>query len=434
MIGSMGAGEHTATPGVLSWGGSQLPAYSPTATGALASGAIAAIGIGDPRRALASMLRREMMAEEVILCSSGTDALTRAILAAHTGGDRRGSVALPGYGCYDLATAAVGANVGISLYDLDPATLAPDLDSLRTALRGGARTAVIASLYGLPYDWDAIAALCDEFGAVAIEDVAQGMGGLWKNAPLGTMAPLATLSFGRGKGWSGGRGGALLIRHPRTTATAPAARSAGWDQEAGAVVMSLAQHLLGRPRVFGLLRRLPGTGIGETVYRSPRPAAEMARSAAAIALSVRQASVAEITARGRNAARLLLSLGATDAEFGRIEPSSGGRGGWLRLPVLRRGGFASLPDRALAVRLGISGGYPGVLSELEPVRSRLRESPRLSGAELIVRSLITLPTHSRLRERELQALVVLLSNRSERVAVQSALRADAVSLSAALEN
>src|SRR5439155_883687 len=121
--------------------------------------------------------------------------------AATLGGGEPPVVALPAYACYDVATAAVAVNARIALYDVHPATLAPDLASLTATLAEGARIVVVAPLYGMPVDWDAIEQCVAAFGALAIEDAAQGHGASWRGRPLGSLGRLSVLSFSRGKGW-----------------------------------------------------------------------------------------------------------------------------------------------------------------------------------------------------------------------------------------
>src|SRR5690606_26401684 len=162
--------------------------------------------------------------------------------------------------------------------------LAPDIVSQVRFLRAGARVVVVSPLYGIPVDWEAIQALCDAHGAVLVEDAAQGHGAAWRGRPLGALGPVSVLSFGRGKGWTGGRGGALLLRGAaavdveavdRTAATSPIG-------EAGVLAGSLAQYVLGRPAVYALPRALPWLHLGETRYRPPVPPAPMTRTAAAL--------------------------------------------------------------------------------------------------------------------------------------------------------
>src|SRR4029077_10244446 len=80
-------------------------------------------------------------------------------------GERPGPVALPAYCCYDLATAVDAAGVSFVLYDVEPSTLGPDERSLRAALSAGAGTVVVAHLYGVPVDMNAVHALAGEYGA-----------------------------------------------------------------------------------------------------------------------------------------------------------------------------------------------------------------------------------------------------------------------------
>src|SRR5204863_8021915 len=87
----------------------------------------------------------------VLLTKGVTVALPAAIRSVLK--DRPGSpAALPAYACYDLATAADGANAPVLLYDLEPSTLAPDLEQIQATLRQGAAAIVVAHLYGHPVD------------------------------------------------------------------------------------------------------------------------------------------------------------------------------------------------------------------------------------------------------------------------------------------
>ena len=84
----------------------QLPAYSPLSLRAVLAGAMGlATGGEEARRSVAATLKRHFGARDVLLTDSGTGALTLAIRACLAG--KTGTmVALPAYGCYDLATAA----------------------------------------------------------------------------------------------------------------------------------------------------------------------------------------------------------------------------------------------------------------------------------------------------------------------------------------
>src|SRR3989442_13700286 len=82
---------------------------------------------------LIALLRQRYSPRAVFLTDSGTTALSAALIGIVQ--DRPGSaVALPAFSCYDVATAADGANVPVRLYDTDPHSLAQYLASLQTML------------------------------------------------------------------------------------------------------------------------------------------------------------------------------------------------------------------------------------------------------------------------------------------------------------
>ena len=81
------------------------PAYSPLTIQALVGGLLSSPRSGDSEQLLAAV-RRRYHRDRVVLCDSGTTALA---LALEVGIDSAPNplVALPAYGCYDLATAAM---------------------------------------------------------------------------------------------------------------------------------------------------------------------------------------------------------------------------------------------------------------------------------------------------------------------------------------
>src|SRR5574340_1398145 len=167
----------------------QPPVVSPIAPRALGSALLASAL--HRRRALPrleAMLGDACDAPRVVLTDSGTAALVLALRLA--AGEGR-TVALPGYACVDLAAAARFAGVRVRLYDLDPHTLGPDLDSVAAVLTRGADAVVVAHLYGMPADVRAVEELAARHGVPVIEDAAQAAGGALGGRPLGALAGLS---------------------------------------------------------------------------------------------------------------------------------------------------------------------------------------------------------------------------------------------------
>jgi dTDP-4-amino-4,6-dideoxygalactose transaminase len=372
----------------------QLAVYSPISIAAPLRGAAAALRIApDPRPALIELLRREYDASGVLLTGSGTQALQVAIEAAVKrvgGGDA--IVALPAFSCFDVASAAIGAGVSTALYDLDPETLSPDLESLERVLSAGARVAVIAPLYGMPVDWGALEGLANRHGTILIEDAAQGHGAAWRRKALGTIGEISTLSFGRGKGWTGGAGGAVLVRGA-SSFDSSALRDVAAGREANTIVGLLAQWTLGRPAVYGIPHSIPALGLGETTFHPPVAPTTVPRSAAAAVLGAIESSRSEAAKRRENAQWFLERIPGEE-RVRTVRPISDATPGYLRLPIRVRGGIGGFDDSARAMALGVAQSYPRSLAELAPKRVGAERS--WPGADELARDIVTLPTHSRL--------------------------------------
>jgi dTDP-4-amino-4,6-dideoxygalactose transaminase len=345
-----------------------------------------------------------------LLADSGTSALRLAIegAVAETGMP----VGLPGYACYDLATAAEGAAAKVALYDLDPRTLGPDWESLRALSSKGVGAVVVAHLFGYPVDVRAAREIAGQ--AVVIEDAAQGAGGRLRGRLLGALGSVSVLSFGRGKGMTGGGGGALLAHDDRGAALLGWARGALRDSEPGAGVGKLAallaQMVLGRPSVYGIPAAIPFLHLGETVYHRPwRPGPA---PSASIAVLERTMNVSDraVATRTAHATRLSRSVSRSPRAHA-VRVLEGAEPGYLRLPVLLARDVPCEPMSTDAARLGITPMYPMTLDRLPSLGPHLAGPvPSLPGSRELVARLVTLPTHGLLGEEDLRAIEDWLRN------------------------
>jgi dTDP-4-amino-4,6-dideoxygalactose transaminase len=357
---------------------------------------------------LIELLKGRYGALDALLTDSGTSALQLAIRGAVDGSDR--PVALPAYSCYDLATAAEGAGAKVALYDLDPRTLGPELDTV-TALRGFQLAGiVVAHLFGYPADVDAVRAACGD--ALLIEDAAQAAGGTLEGRPLGGLGSLSVLSFGRGKGMTGGGGGALLAHDARGRAALGRVRTrlVGVRPRGLREVLALSgQIVLGRPLLYGIPSSMPFLHLGETRYHPPRPPRRASLASLAVLERTMELSDIELEVRRRNASFLAPAL-ADSPYLAGIEVLPGATPGHLRLPFLGGNGAFSRERRAAGERLGVTGMYPRTLAELPSLTPYLVQSePDLPGARRLAERLMTAPTHSLLTESDLGGIRRLLA-------------------------
>jgi dTDP-4-amino-4,6-dideoxygalactose transaminase len=358
---------------------------------------------------------RRYRAEGCRLCASGTHALQIALSALSKRTDNRRPVLLPAFTCYEVATAAVGARSRVALYDLDPVTLQPDWDAVRAAGRQGAAALVVAPLFGMPIDWEIARRAADLLEAPLLADVAQAHGATWLGAPAGSTADVIVLSFGRGKGWTGAGGGALLWRGAAGELEG-AEREGGWEsdgegmgRDVSTVVAAASQFLMGRSTTYGIPAAMPFLRLGETVYHAPTSPRSMSRSSAALLLANDEASLREVLCRRNNAAWyssvFRTSARVTALPGGHMDDSCGA----LRYPLRVRDGWAAV-RAAGAQRLGAAPTYPTTLQELTALAPQLVTAPGdLPGARLLARELVTLPTHSRVTDPERRRLVELLA-------------------------
>lgn len=368
------------------------PALSPVpplaflrAAGLLATGR-------DPRRRLAKVLASLHRAERVVVTDSGTSAL---MLAMRYALDRPGSrriVALPAFACFDLATAAVGAGARVALYDVDPATYGPDLESLGRVAALDPAAIVVAPPFGLVPDWAPIRELAGRAGAVLINDAAQSQGARLAGGTAASAAPLAVLSFGRGKGWTGGAGGALLVRGEATSwvpdePLAAPRINAGMSAIARTAVLAAATH----PLVYPVPGMLPWLRLGETHYREPTEPRAMPRATAALILATHSASEAAAEQRLRLAASYADGIG-DDPGIQTPGSAAGAVTGYLRFPIRAPANYASHLLRT-GGRLGIAPTWPHTLAELPAIQTRRVDSEPLEVATALCREVVTLPTH-----------------------------------------
>jgi perosamine synthetase len=361
----------------------------------IAAGVLATLGVrsGEDERGAAA-LRAEFGAEDVLLTDSGTSALVIAMRRAAG----VGTVALPAFGCPDLAAAAVRAAVRVRLYDLDPLTMSPDLDSVRAVLTRGVDAVVVAHFYGYPADVHGVQRCAAEHGVAVIEDAAQGASGALLGARLGSIADEVVLSFGRGKGMTAGSGGALLSR--RSTSR-NGHRQVGAARTTGREVAALcAQWALARPSLYRLPTSIPMLKLGESVYHPAEEPRAMSATAAAMLPNAIAMERGESRTRRENAGTIL----------GRIDPQSnfipvrsigGGAPGYLRCAVIDGSGRA-----APSAEIGALRTYPKTLDEHPQLQPMLAAGERAGRGAMYLRDrLYTLPTQSRVTTEGMDRIV-----------------------------
>jgi dTDP-4-amino-4,6-dideoxygalactose transaminase len=337
-------------------------------------------------------------ARHTVLTDSGTTALA---LALRIVAGPEASVALPAYSCIDLITAAQSADVRVRLYDVEPSTLSPNLDSLRLAASRGVRAIVVAPLFGYPIDYAGVESIAEEHGIPVIEDAAQAAGATLGGRRVGSFGVLTVLSFARGKGTTGGSGGALLVRDSRYTEAAVAVEAGLERRGRGArdVFALGAQWSVGRPLLYRLPSSIPALRLGEMVYHPPHAPHDMSDAAVTMLHDAIGADAAEVVVR-RERAEELGRLTAGSARFTAVGTVANGTPGFLRMAFIDKTGTATP-----CARIGALRTYPVTLDEHSETRKVLLDGEAAgAGARELRDRLFTVPTHSRLHSADIRTI------------------------------
>ncbi len=134
-------------------------------------------------------------------CSSGTDALWLAMVAAGIGpGD---AVVTTPFSFFASVSSILRAGARPVLADIEPGSFNLSAEAVERVLmaEGGEhigehiKAVMPVHLYGQCADWDAFSALAQKHGLLLIEDAAQAFGAAWRDIPAGALGDLAAFSF-----------------------------------------------------------------------------------------------------------------------------------------------------------------------------------------------------------------------------------------------
>lgn len=140
--------------------------------------------------------------------ASGTAALYLAIRAVGVGPGHE--VIIPSFVCTALLHAVRYAGAAPVIADVDPLTGNMDPADAKKRISAKTRAIVVAHMFGLPADMDALL----ETGIPLIEDCAQAVGAQWRGKPIGVFGSAAVFSFYATKVMTTGEGGMVTSQIP----------------------------------------------------------------------------------------------------------------------------------------------------------------------------------------------------------------------------
>lgn len=331
----------------------------------------------------------------VVAVSSGTAALHAAYAAAGVGPGR--NVVTTPLTFAATATAALHLGAEVRFADVDDATLLLDAGSAAAVVDDATAAVVPVDLAGQPAASADLAALAARHGAVVVEDAAHSIGGRLHDRPVGDLADLTTFSFHPVKTITTGEGGAVVVRDRDLLDAVRRFRSHGMVRERARLRDPDEGPWHQEVQTLGLNYRLPDVLAALGTSQLRRLDAFVARRAA-------------LLARYREAL-------ADDDRVRFLGVRPGAEPAWhlcaVRVPAaLRRG----VVERLRADGIGVQVHYLPV--HLHPL---LREHGWRRGdlpvAEAAYAQLVSLPLFPRMRDDDVERVVVALRAALDRAAV-----------------
>ena len=336
------------------------------------------------------------------LVSTGRAAMVLALQAMRdiNRDDKKLEVIVPAYTCYSVPAAVSKAGLKPRLCDVDPVTLSMDPEALRRFDFSRVLAIVTANLYGIPNDLRTIETIAREHGVWMLDDSAQALGATLAGRAVGGFGDVGLYSFDKGKNITSLEGGALVASHAELAAALDrrlaGLPSASMTHTATTLVKLAAYATLLRPTMYGVVRKLPGLGLGRTPYDETYPLHKYSGTLAGFAATLLKKLPTLTRDRSDKAAALNEELSRiSGVQVIGLPPDS--QGAYARLPFLVKDASrrAALLEKLEAAGIGATASYPNALCDVPEVRAYLPQADHdMPGARRVAASIVTLPTHS----------------------------------------
>jgi dTDP-4-amino-4,6-dideoxygalactose transaminase len=356
---------------------------------------------GIANKKLNEKLERELKeyfgAKHAFLVSSGKAALF-LILSGLKRLTRKRKVIITAYTCFSVPSAIRMAGLEIVLCDIRPETLDFDFSQLRDLIDDDTMCVISTHLFGIPADVSKVRDLCENRKIFIIEDAAQAMGAVSGRGILGTFGDVAFFSLGRGKNITCGSGG-IIITSEKDIADSIRKEYAGLEEVPMIeyiknLVEIVFMMIFLRPELYWLPKILPFLKLGETRFYRTFPVRKLTGFQAGLLYDWRQKLETLNRSRSGNATRYIESF---ELSNGLLIYANGLP--YNRFPIYL-GGKASKDELCkLGNRIGISPMYPFPIHRIQEIQENL-DHRDFEGAETISDTLVTLPTHILLNEKD----------------------------------
>jgi len=173
----------------------------------LLSGKVFRYGIGGECNRFEERYSKYLGVKHCLMTSSGTTALTAALIGQNIGPGAE--VLVPACTYIATAIAVLAAGAIPVIVDIDESiTISPA--AIQAAIGPKTKAIIPVHMWGLPCDMDAIMAIAKQHNLIVVEDACQCVGGGYKGRKVGSIGHAAGFSFNYYKNMTCGEGGAVV--------------------------------------------------------------------------------------------------------------------------------------------------------------------------------------------------------------------------------
>lgn len=349
----------------------------------------------------------------VFLVSSGKSALLLILLSLKSM-RARSKVIIPAYTCFSVPSAVNKAGLTVVPCDIRPETLDFDWEMLKTLIDEDTLCVVPTHLFGIPSDVSRVLDISKGRGIYTVEDAAQALGGTSGEKPLGTLGDVSFFSLGRGKNITCGSGG-VIVTHSEEIGEAIRELHKTLKQESFFESLSNAlsvfmMSIFINPYLYWFPHGLPMLKLGETKYYRDFPLCRLSGFKAGLLLHWRESLDRNNLCRMEVAQYYQKELNLGDSL-----PIYSRSVSYLRFPVYVNDDLSGDAGYELYRLFGITRMYPDSINNVEEIRGRFHDSA-CRNSEVISKTLMTLPTHRLLQNKDkriiIQKIKTIISDRA----------------------
>ena len=371
----------------------------------------------DTRDRSIEIIKRYLGTDHVFFLSSGRAALWLYLKTVSSMKPARKEVIVPAYTCPSVVSAVLKAGLTPVLCDNNVDDFGFLCEELEEKLNKKTLAVIVVHLYGMPVRLEKIQALCRGSDTWLVEDAAQSFGGSFPGNPdvkLGLAGDAGFFSFGRGKPISILHGGLLTVKsrdiHGEALNLYGRMNGASSFQSVNYCLSLGLYSLFSNPWLYWFPQRIPALNLGGTVFE---PEFEITSgNSLAMSLVCEMIDSVEKEKRVREDNSRWYFNNLQEFQWAGIRPAPVYP--YLRYPLLvTDGGVRNrILESLVSAGTGATGSYPTPLNMLPGLKEVLADEKVYKDAKQISASIVTLPVHSGVTEKDRENIKRIIAQAS----------------------